>query len=595
MHRTHRKDLVHLDRGQRHLKLERVYRELYDRDRYRLSYARLYGNAGAMTPGTTAETVDGMSEDKLTRIIDALRDGSFVWSPTKRVLIPKTNGKQRPLGLPTWTDKLVQDVLRSILEPYYEGMFRNSSHGFRPGRGCHTALEACQRRFRGAAWFIEGDIKGCFDNIDHNTLIDILHESVDDERLLRLIRTMLQAGYIDGWDHHRTHSGTPQGGVLSPLLANIYLHTLDVFVEDTLIPMYTRGKTRKVNPDYDRVGHALKRAKKHGDMAEWKRLKQLQRTLPSRLHNDPSFRRLAYVRYADDFILAFIGPKDEAIAIKHQLKTFLRERLKLEMAEDKTLITHAKSEKARFLGYDLKIIQDNGQLSTSRKAGGRHPKRAINGKLRLEVPADKVRAVCRQFKQGGKVRHRTEQLVNDDFSIVTWYGAMFRGIANYYCLAHDRARKMVRLQYVMETSMLKTLANKHRTTVSKMARRYKVWLETPNGKRKAFQVRIHRDGKPALVATFGGITLAREQKAIRDVEHRWWWNARTEILERLAAEACEVCGRPGKCEVHHIRKLAPLLQRTNLSGWQKLMAMKRRKTLVLCRACHDKLHAGKLD
>ncbi|MDQ5854579.1 MAG: reverse transcriptase domain-containing protein [Chloroflexota bacterium] len=379
------------------------------------------------------------------------------------------------------------------------------------------------------------------------------------------------------------------------MLANIYLHKLDEYVEDTLIPIYTKGKARKANPQYTRICHALRRAKKTGDMQEWKRLKQQQRLLPAGMPDDPDYRRLAYVRYADDFVLAFIGPKAEAIAIKDQLRHFLREALKLEMSDEKTVITHAKSDKAHFLGYDLKIIQDNGQLSTSGAPHRRYPRRAINGKLRLEMPADKVRAVNQQFMAGGKIVHRKEQLENDDFSIVTWYGAMYRGLANYYCMAHDRARKMAKVQYVMETSMLKPLANKHRSTVTKMAKKYKVWVDTPNGKRKAFQVRVRRDGRKDLVATFGGISLAREQQPIRDIQDRWWWNARTEILDRLQAEVCEYCGTTERCEVHHIRKLAPLFKRKNLNQWQKLMAMKRRKTLVLCRGCHMKLHAGRLD
>jgi group II intron reverse transcriptase/maturase len=590
-----RKDLIHEERGKRNLKLERVYRELYDADRYLACYARLYPNQGAMTPGVTEETVDAMSVEKVEQIIQTLRDSKFSWQPAKRVYIPKKNGKMRPLGLPTWTDKLLQDVIRSILEPYYEAKFRNSSHGFRPNRGCHTALRSCQARFEGATWFIEGDIKGCFDNINHDVLMSILEESIDDQRFLRLIREMLDAGYMENWQYHRTHSGTPQGGVVSPLLANIYLDKLDAFVEDTLIPMYTRGEARKRNPEYDRVNRIMYKAKRQGNMGKWKTHKALQRTIPSGDPNDPNFRRLSYVRYADDFVLAFIGPKEEARDIKEKIRIFLRDTLKLEMSNEKTLITHAKSEKARFLGYDLTIIQANGQLTTGGNPHGKYPKRAINGKLRLEVPEDKVREIAKQFMEGNQIAHRKEQLENDDFSIVNWYGAMFRGIANYYCMAHDRAARMAKVQYVMETSMLKTLANKHKSSVSAMARKYKVWVDTPNGKRKAFQVHVKREGKKDLIATFGGITLARQIKTIEDNQHRWWWNSRTEILERLNADKCEYCGTEGKCQVHHIKKVGPLLKRTDLKGWKKLMAMKQRKTLVLCQSCHYKLHAGQLD
>lgn len=595
MHRTLTKDKVHSDRGERNLKLERVYRELYDVDRYQACYGRLYHNDGAMTPGTTTETVDGMTAEKIKLIIQSLQEGSFTWTPTKRVYIPKKNGKMRPLGLPTWTDKLLQDVIRSILEPYYESKFRNSSHGFRPQRGCHTALQACKKRFIGAVWLIEGDIKGCFDNINHDKLINILEESIDDPRFIRLIRDMLQAGYLEGWQYHKTHSGTPQGGVISPLLANIYMHKLDEYVEDTLIPMYTNGKTRKRNPEYGRIIHAMQKAKRKDDEKGWKALQQEQRITPYGLQNDPDYRRLSYVRYADDFILSFIGPKEEAKDIKEKLMHFLTETLKLEMSDEKTLITHAKTEKARFLGYDLKIIQDNGQISTGSNANGKHNKRAINGKVRLEVPTEKVREITKRYMEAGKIVHSKRELSNDDFSIVTYYGAVFRGVANYYCMAHDRAKKISQVQYVLETSMLKTLANKHQTSVTFEAKKHKTWIETPQGKRKAFQVTVNRPGKKPLTATFGGFSLAREERTINDEPIQWWKSSRTEILTRMLADKCEYCGKETKCEVHHIRKLSELLKRKDLVGWKKMMAMRGRKTLVLCPECHDKLHAGKLD
>jgi group II intron reverse transcriptase/maturase len=597
MHNTLRKNLVLSDRGRRNLKLERVYRELYDEERYLLGYGRLYPNEGAMTPGVTRETVDGMSLEKIRLIIQSLREGTFAWKPTKRVHIPKRNGKMRPLGLPTWTDKLVQDVMRSILEPYYESRFRDSSHGFRPNRGCHTALQACRESFRGAVWFIEGDIKGCFDNVDHDILLNILRESLDDERFLRLIRDMLEAGYLEDWNYHGTYAGTPQGGVISPLLANVYLHKLDEFVEDNLTPRYTRGKARKRNPAYTAIVHAMARAKARDDQEEWHRLKQEQRKVRVGLSEDPNFRRLSYVRYADDFLLAFIGPKAEAEDIKQQISKFLGTNLKLTMSEEKTLITHAATEKARFLGYDLKVIHDDQAVSTGANVFGKHTKRAINGKLRLEVPMDRIMDMRRKFMDGEKVTHRKEQLTNDDYSIVTWFDAIFRGFANYYAMAHDRARKLLPLKYVVETSMLKTLANKHRSTVSKIARKYKVRVDTPRGKRKAFRVVVERPGKEPLTATFGGYSLGREQgpKVNTDAMPRWWWNSRTEILQRMLADKCEYCGKEGPCEVHHIRKLAPLLKRRGLAGWKKMMAMRKRKTLALCRECHDRIHAGTLD
>lgn len=597
MHRTLSKNQILADRGRRGLKLERVYRELYDENRYLNCYAKLYRNEGAMTPGVTPETVDGMSLEKIRHIISTLRDGSFVWSPAKRVYIPKANGKMRPLGLPTWTGKIVQDVIRSILEPYYEARFRNASHGFRPDRGCHTALQTVKNAFVGAVWFIEGDIKGCFDNIDHDVLLDILRESIDDERFVRLIGDMLKAGYMEQWDYRDTFSGTPQGGVVSPLLANVYLHKLDEFVEDILIPEYTRGKERKRNPEYTAISHAMTEAKAKGDKKRWWELKQQQRVVRCGLPADPNYRRLKYIRYADDFILAFIGPKSEAEDIKVKIGTFLRDTLRLAMSEEKTLVTHAATEKARFLGYDIRVIYPDEVITPTRNRHGTHAARKTNGKIRLEVPMDKVMACRRKFTEAGKVVHRKDLLANDDYSIVVWFEQVFRGFAEYYGMAADRAKKLLPLKWVVETSMLKTLANKHRSTVSRVARKYRVWVETPEGRRRAFQVVVERPGKKPLVATFGGYSLGRDRqpKEIKETVTRWWWNSRTEILGRMLADECEYCGFKGPCEVHHIRKVAPLLRKKGLAGWKKLMAIRVRKTLVLCRGCHDKLHAGQLD
>jgi group II intron reverse transcriptase/maturase len=588
------KDLVHQDRGRRGLKLERLYRELYDLDRYLLAYAKLYGNAGAMTPGVPQETVDGTSVEKMKLIIESLRDGSFDWKPAKRVYIPKKNGKQRPLGLPTWTDKLVQEVIRSVMEPYFEARFRDSSHGFRPDRGCHTALNDCKQKFKGANWFIEGDIKGCFDNIDHDVLVCILRESVEDERFLHLIRRMLQAGYVEDWTKHETLSGTPQGGVISPLLANVYLHKLDEFVENVLIPRYTRGEERKRNPEYVSVCNRMAKAKRKGNLEEWWELKKVQRTLPSLMPGDPNHRRLSYVRYADDFILAFSGPKAEAEDIRQQIKESLRDTLKLTLSEEKTLITHARTESARFLGYDLRIMHDDTQVANGRNPFAKFNARSINGKLKLEAPWEKIEAKCQEFRYGGRVGKRMDQMANDDFSIVAWFGIVFRGVAEYYCMAHDRARKLAKLKLVMQTSMLKTLAAKHKTSVSAMAAKYRVHLPTTEGMRTAYQVVIPREGKLPLVATFGGFSLGRQDKVINDHQSRNR-NGRTEILERLLADKCEHCGATGDCQVHHVRKLAALRKRKDLPTWAKLMIIRSRKTLVLCKKCHSDLHAGRLD
>src|SRR4051794_2697638 len=229
------------ERGKRGLHLEDVYRRLYNPDLYLRAYGRIYRNDGAMTRGTTEETVDGMSQEKILHIIEKLRFERYRWTPVRRTYIEKKGStKMRPLGVPTWSDKLLQEVVRSVLEAYYEPQFSDRSHGFRPERGCHTALRQVFATWAGTKWFIEGDIKGCFDNIDHAVLLSILREKIRDNRFLTLVENLLKAGYLEQWDYRPTLSGTPQGGIASPLLANIYLDKFDRHVEQMLIPEFTK-------------------------------------------------------------------------------------------------------------------------------------------------------------------------------------------------------------------------------------------------------------------------------------------------------------------------------------------------------------------
>ena len=300
------------DRGRRKLCLERVYRHLSREDLLVEAYAKIGKNDGALTKGVDGETVDGMSREKVQTISQLLRDGDWIWKPVRRIHIPKKDGRTRPLGIPTWSDKLVQQVIKFILEAYYEPRFSDRSHGFRPGRGCHTALRKVALTWTGTTWFIESDIAQCFDRLDHTVMLGILGEKIHDNRFLRLLRNMLQAGYLEDWEWNATLSGAPQGGVASPILSNIYLDRLDTFVETVLIPHYTRGEHRKRNPTYVEVTQALKRARSRGDRGRVRQLRKQQRSLPSGDPHDPGYRRLRYARYADDQLLGFTGPKAEA-------------------------------------------------------------------------------------------------------------------------------------------------------------------------------------------------------------------------------------------------------------------------------------------
>jgi group II intron reverse transcriptase/maturase len=573
------------ERGKRGLPCEELYRQRFNPQLYLLAYGRIYANHGAMTPGVAPETVDGMSRVKIDRIIGAMRHERYRFHPVRRVHIPKKNGKTRSLGLPTWSDKLVGEVVRLLLEAYYEPTFSDRSHGFRPGRGCHTALREIDNTWTGTAWFLEGDIADCFGSLDHDRMVEILAENVHDNRFLRLIRNMLTAGYLEDWKWGATLSGAPQGGVASPILSSIYLHKLDQFVETTLIPEYTRGDRRARNPAYLDLQNQLAKARRRGDRAQARTLRRRMTSLPSADPDDPGYRRLRYCRYADDHLLGFAGPKAEAEEIKQRLAQFLREDLKLELSQEKTLITHARTGAARFLGYEI-TVQHNDTKKTGRY-------RRVNGQIALRVPREVIKTKSAPYLRRGKPAKQAALTNGSDHTIVATYGAIYRGIVQYYLLAGDVYR-LHRLRWVMETSMLKTLAGKHRSTVSKMAAKHKAKITTSHGPRTCFEARIERDGRKPLVARFGETPLHR-QKTVRvidsqpiraDYPHK-------EILTRLLADTCELCGTVGGVEVHHIRKLAePGIPGPLQPQWITAMSNRRRKTLVICPACHGQIHTG---
>jgi len=389
------------ERGRRGLPCDELYRQLFNPQLYLLAYGRIYANQGAMTPGADGETADGTSLARIGRIIDALRHERYRFKPVRRTWIPKKNGKKRPLGLPSWSDKLVGEVIRLLLEAYYEPQFSDRSYGFRPGRGCHTALRKVADTWTGTTWFIEGDISDCFGSLDHEVMARILAEKISDNRFLRLLRNMLKAGYLEDWKWNATLSGVPQGGVVSPILSNIYLHKLDNFTETILIPEYTRGGARKANPAYRKIADAIQRARKRGDAAAVRELHKQQRSLPSRDTQDPGYRRLRYARYADDHLLGFAGPKAEAEQIKGRLTAFLREDLKLELSEGKTLITHARTSAARFLGYEITVRHADHKLTRGR--------REVNGDIALRVPLPVIKAKIAPHMTRGKPAHRSFQ------------------------------------------------------------------------------------------------------------------------------------------------------------------------------------------
>lgn len=393
-------------------KYERIYRILFNEEMFMLAYERIKSKPGNMTPGTDGLTIDGMTIDRIGKLIECLKDESYSPQPAKRVYIPKKNGKKRPLGIPTIEDKLVQEVTRMILEAIYEGHFESTSHGFRPFKSCHTALISIKKTFTGMRWFIEGDIKGFFDNIHHATLIDILRMRIADERFIRLIWKFLRAGYLEEWYFNKTYSGTPQGGIVSPILANIYLDQFDKYMKE-YATLFDKGESRKIRNEYMNLNmRTVNRRKKRKATedpveaaaldAEIKQLQKQLRSMPVRDEMDENYRRLKYVRYADDFLIGVIGSKQECERIKEDITNYMRDRLKLELSAEKTLITHAREE-AKFLGYRITVKT----LDVMKRNCKGILSRAFRGKVQLLLSSETVK------RQADELRcceiHRTKR------------------------------------------------------------------------------------------------------------------------------------------------------------------------------------------
>jgi group II intron reverse transcriptase/maturase len=585
--------------GEKRIPLTRVYRSLFSEDLFLAAYGKIARNQGALTPGTESDTADGMSLARIRSIIEQLRQERFRFHPARRIQVPKKSGGKRPLGIPNFTDKLVQEALRMVLEAYYEPRFRDSSHGFRPGRGCHTALANLNCKFRGSAWFIEGDIRGCFDNIDHQVLLEILAKDIQDGRLLNLIRMGLEAGYMETWQYHKTYSGTPQGGILSPLLANIYLNELDTFIEDELIPQYTKGKKRANSPEYEQIKRDLRNARAEKNADRVKELVQKRRQIPSQDVQDLNFRRLRYIRYADDFILGFAGPKSEAETIKATLSVYLKEKLHLEMSATKTLIRHSRTEHARFLGYEISIYQADTKLSI--RSGSYTKTRSANGRVRLGIPYGKVDELDKRYLRNGKPIHEAALLAYSDAQIIELYQLRYRGIAEFFKYAVDRSY-LSKLRNVMETALTKTLAHKYKLSVAKIYQKYRGEMKVNGYPYKVLRVNVPTKNGTRCIY-WGAVPLKvvklGAEPIIDEIGKGYGMTSqRTDLIRRLQANECELCGSHENCEVHHIRKLSDLKKRWQgqkaRPDWMIRMIAMRRKTLIVCSKCHGEIHAGRL-
>ena len=587
---------------------QRLYRNLYNPEFYLTAYQKIQAKQGSMTAGTDGKTVDGMGMKRINALIAKLRDFSYQPAPARRTFIPKANGKKRPLGIPSFDDKLVQEVVRMILESIYEPTFLNTSHGFRPKRSCHTALQYVQKNFTGVKWFVEGDIKGCFDHVDHHVLVNILRRRIQDEHFIGLIWKFLKASYMEDWVYHNTYSGTPQGSIISPILANIYLNELDVFMAQ-YAQTFRQGDKRRINPAckkpldkrrgkqewLKRNEHKISQEQKAAVKAEIDEINQYLRTIPYVDPMDDGYKRLIYIRYADDFLIGVIGSKVDAKQVKADVGQFIRQQLHLELSQEKTLITHG-SDFAQFLSFQ--ITASTEQNSTRTKAG--YIKRSYTGRIKLYVPKEKwlkrllsYGALKIQYDKNNGNKEIWEPICRsglrnlDDLEILNQYNAEIRGLYNYYRIAHN-ATVLNNFLYVMKYSMYKTFAGKYRTSMRKIIQRYtknRDFVITYQGKSGEKSVVFYNQGmrRDTHVSATDPDIIGRAR------ENRNY----TSLVQRLRGCQCEWCGATDvEIEIHHIKKLKDLSGRAE---WERHMIARRRKTMALCHNCHVKLHAGKLD
>ncbi|WP_238387750.1 reverse transcriptase/maturase family protein [Pararcticibacter amylolyticus] len=585
-------------------RFEKLYRILFNPEMYHVAYQRIYAKPGNMTPGSDGSTVDGMSLERIEKLMGTIRDESYQPCPARRTYIPKKNGKKRPLGIPAFDDKLVQEIVRMILEAIYEGQFEHCSHGFRPKRSCHTALMQIKTTYRGVKWFVEGDIKGFFDNIQHEVLINILRERIADDRFIRLIRKFLNAGYVEDWVFHKTYSGTPQGGIISPILANIYLDKLDKYMKE-YAQTFDKGESRKQTPESSKIGtmkiRLVNKLKITSDENERKelisqiRLIERERVMiPYGQDMDSNYRRLKYVRYADDFLVGIIGDKEDCKRIKEDIKTFLHDTLQLELSEEKTLITHSENA-ARFLSYDVNVKKSN--LTKRDNKSGRL-ERIYNKRVVLKMPEDKMKEKLMYYgavefkhydsQQHWKPKSRPWLLNKDDLEIISQYNSEIIGFYNYYSIALN-AGAINSFHYFMEYSMYKTYGRKYRLFTGQVLDKFKI-----NGE---FTIRYtDKKGRNRMRIFYNRGFQKRDEALTARVDEFPKYTGRhahTSMIDRLNARSCELCGVTDvPLQMHHVRKISDLKERPKKEAWEIKMIGRARKTMAVCVPCHKKIHHG---
>jgi len=571
---------------------------MYKEDLYIVAYERIKSAPGNLTPGSDRQTIDGFSLEMIHQIIQEMRSEQFQFKPARTVYIPKANGKKRKLGIPSIRDKIVQEVIRMILECIYDSphgpYFREESHGFRPTRSCHTALREIRGKWPATNWFLEGDIQACFDAIDHGVLVRLLRKKIQDERFLNLIWKLLRAGYLDLQEaRQESLAGTPQGGLASPILANIYLHELDEKVEEVRLRL-ERGKKKRPNPLWRKLSEQKKRLAKKGE-AKTKAFRELVRqirSIPSVEVNDPHFIRIKYARYADDWLVGICGPRTLAEQIKEELKTFLKESLKLTLSEEKTHITHARKEQAQFLGTQIGIGREGVQkIAVIHKGTGKPQKRRSTGsETVMFAPMDKLirklhtKSFC---TTKGTPTTKAGWIYLDAEQIISLYSGINRGIQNYYRFA-DNFSEVAKIQYILKSSLSRTLAAKYHCSVRQVFKKF--------GKIPQTIIKAHDGKRDRQVAFYYNTDWTKQRNGFQignSTIDLLEWSHKMRTRSKLGKPCC-ICNSLTHIEMHHVRHIRKTGGKKPV-GFNTILQALNRKQIPVCRECHLKIHQGKYD
>jgi group II intron reverse transcriptase/maturase len=573
-----------------------LYRLMYKQDLYILAYERIKSHPGNMTPGTDDETLDGFSLAMIDELIEEMKTERYRCKPVRTAYIPKANGKMRKLGIPCTRDKIVQEVVRLILEAIYDSphgsYFSENSHGFRRSKSCHSALKEIQARWSGVTWFLEGDIKSCFDDIDHEILLDVLRKKIKDERFISIIRKFLRAGYQD-LDEARKDSlaGTPQGGIVSPILANIYLHELDEYVEQ-LQKELEKGELRRPNPEYRKLQKRRQYLAKIGkiDTGEYRELGVQMRKLPSLDTHDPNFVRVKYARYADDWLIGVTGPHQLAEEIKERVGQFLKSRLNLTLSVEKTRITQTRTEEATFLGYQIRLGRSDKEpkQTLSTNASGKSFKRRSTGmQIVLKAPMEKL--VQRLYQKGfcdkhGRPMHKAAWIQLDEDQIILLYSSVNRGLQQYY-RPTDNWAEMHRVQYILKFSLAKTLGAKRQRPITQVIQGKDISVKVKRAKGQEKTITFYRNAD--WTTRRGAFTDSPEVDLVR-------MNVRLRTRSKLGWP-CVICGGEQEIAMHHVRHVRKGLTSRGSQGFTRVMAILNRKQVPVCTSCHNKIHRGEYD